>query len=81
MGAASVFTVRTGSRRAAMLFSVGANAAHGMRRTNADKRRAVETLLADAEWAAWSDNQIAKACGVSDHFVGALQTYLRSDRR
>jgi hypothetical protein len=27
-----------------------ANAAHGQRRTNADKRKAVITLLEDAEW-------------------------------
>lgn len=47
--------VREGSRRDAVLFSVGANAAHGLRRTNADKRRAVETLLRDAEWARWSN--------------------------
>lgn len=45
--------VRTGTLRDAVLYSVGANAAHGLRRSNAGKRRAVETLLADAEWAAW----------------------------
>ena len=32
--------------------------------TNADKRRAVETLLNDAEWATWSDREIARQCGV-----------------
>jgi hypothetical protein len=63
--------VRTGSKRDAVLFSVGANAAHGLRRTNADKRRAVETLLADAEWVTWSDSAIAKACAVSDKTVAA----------
>src|SRR5215207_11626412 len=31
--------VRQGTRRDAILFSVGANASHGMRRTNEDKRR------------------------------------------
>src|SRR6476661_4358033 len=42
--------VRPGTKRDAILFSVGANASHGLRRTNEDKRRAVMTLLNDAEW-------------------------------
>ena len=52
--------VRQGTRRDAVLFSAGANAVHGLRRSNADKRRAVETLLNDEEWRAWSDNEIAR---------------------
>ena len=35
--------VREGNQRDAILHGVGANAAHGLRRTQADKRRAVET--------------------------------------
>jgi hypothetical protein len=58
--------VRQGTRRDAVLYSVGANTTHGLRRTNADKRRAVMTLLDDEEWSKWSDSQIAKACAV-DH--------------
>jgi ParB-like chromosome segregation protein Spo0J len=42
--------VKQGTRRDAVLYSVGANATHGLRRSNADKRRAVETLLTDTEW-------------------------------
>lgn len=68
--------VREGTRRDAVLFSVGANASHGLRRTNEDKRRSVQTLLDDAEWAAWSDNQIAKACGVSNHLVADVKAAL-----
>jgi ParB-like nuclease domain len=56
--------VRQGSRRTAVLHAVGANAAHGLRRTNADKRRAVYTLFQDAEWANWSDNKIGQLCKV-----------------
>jgi len=63
--------VRPGTKRDAILFSVGANASHGLRRTNEDKRRAVMTLLNDAEWSKWSDNAIAKACAVSDKTVTA----------
>jgi len=51
--------VRQGHRRDAILHSVGANAAHGLRRTNADKRRAVEILLRDEEWSGWSNVVIA----------------------
>ena len=40
----------TGTQRDAVLYSVGANAAHGLRRSNADKRRAVERLLRDDVW-------------------------------
>lgn len=66
--------VRQGTKRDAVLFSVGANAAHGLRRTNEDKRRAVMTLLNDAEWAKWSDREIAKQCGVSHPFVAAIRS-------
>ncbi len=65
--------VRQGTQRDAVLFSAGANAAHGLRRTNADKRRAVERLLADKEWSKWSDRKIAEACGVTHPFVGKLR--------
>lgn len=65
--------VRQGSQRDAILYSVGANASHGLRRTNDDKRRAVDRLLRDTEWGAKSDRWIAEKCGVSDPFVGKLR--------
>lgn len=65
--------VRDGTKRDALLYSVGANATHGLRRTNADKRHAVMTMLGDSEWAKWSDRQIAKACGVTHPFVAKLR--------
>ena len=64
--------VRQGSQRQAVLFSVGANASHGLRRTNDDKRRAVLTLLNDAEWSAWPQTKIAQACGVSQQLVSKV---------
>jgi len=66
-------TIKQGTRRDAILNSVGANATHGLRRTNADKRRAVETLLSDEEWSQWSNRAIAKQCGVSPAFVDKLR--------
>lgn len=65
--------VSEGGRRDALLYSVGANAAHGLRRTNADKRRAVERLLRDGQWRKWNDSQIARAAGVSHEFVRGLR--------
>lgn len=65
--------MRQGGYRDAVLFAVGANATHGLRRTNADKRRAVSRLLDDQEWAEWSDNEISKKCGVSQPFVSKMR--------
>ena len=65
--------MRQGTRRDAVLHSVGANAQHGLRRTNADKRRAVETLLRDEEWSGWSDSEIARRCGVSHPTVAKVR--------
>jgi hypothetical protein len=71
--------LRHGTRRDAVLFSVGANAAHGLRRTNADKRRAVIRLLSDPEWSKWSNREIARHCAVTEGFVrrikGELSAY------
>lgn len=64
--------IHQGDKRAAILHSVGANASHGLRRTNADKRRAVETMLRDDEWASWPQTKIAKHCGVSREYVSRL---------
>lgn len=65
--------VRDGTLRDAILHSVGANATHGLRRSNEDKRRAVLTLLRDPEWQQWSDREIAKACDVSRFLVATLK--------
>ena len=68
--------VRSGTRRDAVLYAAGANADHGLRRTNADKRRAVETLLHDGEWVEWSNREIARRCRVSEGFVRILREEL-----
>ena len=65
--------VRQGTRRDAILYSVGANASHGLRRTNADKRRAVLRLLGDEEWGGWSDREIARRCEVSAPLVARVR--------
>lgn len=53
----------------ASALSVGTNAAHGLPRTNADKRHAVLLLLKDEEWGQWSSHEIARRCAVSHTFV------------
>jgi ParB-like nuclease domain len=68
--------VKQGSRRDAILESVGANAAHGLRRTNADKRQAVLTLFQDPEWANWSDRSIAKRTNTTHPFVAKIRAGL-----
>ena len=68
--------VREGTARDAILHGVGANASHGLRRTQADKRRAIETLLRDPEWANWSDRQIAKVAKVDHKTVGNFRLEL-----
>lgn len=68
--------VHQGSQRDAILYSTGANAEHGLRRNNADKRRSVDVMLRDPQWATWSDREIARQCRVSNHFVSAMRQEL-----
>ena len=66
--------VRPGTRRDAILHSLGANSDHGLRRTNADKRHAVTIMLEDEEWSGWSDREIARACSVDHKTVGRIRS-------
>jgi ParB-like chromosome segregation protein Spo0J len=61
--------VRAGTFRDAQRFALSANAKHGERRTNADKRRAVEAALLDEEWGKLSDRAIAQLCGLDSSLV------------
>ena len=70
-----------GDRRAAMLDACGDNADHGLKRSNADKRRAVETLLADPEWGSRSDRWIADTARAPLPFVGSPSAPFRPSRR
>jgi hypothetical protein len=56
-------------------FALAANAAHGLKRTNADKRRSVELAL--AEWPNLSSRELAKICAVSDMMVGEIRNQLQ----
>jgi ParB-like chromosome segregation protein Spo0J len=61
--------ITEGTQRDAVLLACGANAEHGLKRSNADKRKAVETLLADKQWGKKSQRWIADMCAVSETYV------------
>lgn len=72
--------MRQGGLRDAILHSVGANATHGLRKTNADKRRAVGILLEDELVSIdpetgnpWSNREIARRCAVDEWLVRKLR--------
>lgn len=66
--------IRQGARRDALLFAAGANSSHGLRRSNADKRRAV--LLVLAAFPKLSDRKIGETCGVDNKTVAAARRSL-----
>lgn len=68
--------VRDGTQADAQLFSYSANTGHGLRRSNADKRKAVLGTLSHPATNDWSDNKVAKHCGVSVPFVGTVRASL-----
>jgi DNA modification methylase len=71
------FNVRKGARKDAVLFAVGANVQHGLRRTNADKKNAVMMLLSDATFAKLSDREIARRCAVTHPFIASVRAELK----
>jgi hypothetical protein len=77
--------VHQGTQRDAVLYSVGANAGHGLRRTNADKRKAVLTMLTDPNvchdesGTPWSDLAISRRCCVSAPFVAKMRASCQED--
>lgn len=64
--------VKQGTRRDAILYSVKANALHGLRRTMADIERAVLMLKDDAEWSQWPQGKVAEVVGCSRATVNRI---------
>ena len=62
--------VRQGTQSDAQWFSYSVNQAHGLRRTNEDKQRAVVAALSHPNATGLSDRAIAEHCGVSNRMVG-----------
>lgn len=69
--------VGAGNREYALWRSTGANKTHGLRRSNADKRRATEQALLAAPDR--SDREIAYHVGVSAPTVGKIRKELEAD--
>lgn len=65
--------VHMGEKYAGFLYSLKANAAHGLQRTNEDKRHGVLKLLEDFEYIDKSDREIAAICAVSHTFVSKVR--------
>lgn len=61
--------IRKGGLRDATIYNAGSDKAHGLNKSNADKRKAVEYLLADDEWSSCSGRTIARHVGCSAPFV------------
>lgn len=66
-------TVKKGTVRDALTYSLGANSEHGLRRTYRDKRNVVEIALKDKEISEKSDRAIAGICKVSHNFVSTVR--------
>ena len=66
--------VRKGSKADALKFALGCNAHHGLRRTNADKRHAVELALKEFRKA--SSLVISQMCLVSEELVKGVSKQL-----
>ena len=72
-----IVEVRQGDRNAAILNAMASNQSHGLKRTHADKRRAVtQTLKIVPEW---SDRKIAEHLGVNNTFVGDVRREVHPD--
>ena len=69
--------LRPGGRVEALKHALSANALHGLKRSNADKRRCVEIAL--KEFADLSSRAIAEMCGVSTDLVIAVRPEQVSD--
>jgi hypothetical protein len=68
--------VHNGDAKAALAFALKANQQHGLRRTNADKRKSVDIAL--QLWPDLSSRGIADLCGVGDGLVNERRQVLES---
>jgi hypothetical protein len=65
--------VIAGTMLDAILTAAGSNAEHGVRRTNADKQRAVAMVLSLPGYSERSDREIARLCAVTHPFVASCR--------
>jgi len=72
--------VGAGNHLYAVEKAIGANASHGLRRSTADKTRAVEMALNHPELAKESDRALATRCAVSHRFVSKIRASLGKEK-
>lgn len=65
--------VKTGTRRDAMYFNLGSNGKHGLKRSNADLRKAIERMIKDPEWSKLTNTKIAEHLNTSPQVVGGYR--------
>lgn len=68
--------VRKGTLWDAIQLAAGANGHHGLRRTNADKRKAVKMIMGRDEAKGFSDRKVAEICAVEHHLVADVRKQL-----
>ena len=74
-------TVKRGDKQAALHFALGANYAHGLRRTNADKRKSVMMAMNAAEYDGMTLREMGELCNVSRMLVSDIkQEFLEKDK-
>lgn len=74
-----VCEVHEGKMIDALMYALGANHGHGLRRTNKDKRHAVEMALKDPEISRYSQEEIADICRVTRQTVNRIHNQLVAD--
>jgi hypothetical protein len=80
LGRTQILSIRRpGTIREAILCALKKNSHHGLRRSSADKRKAVLIALSDEEWSSWSNVEIASRCGVDEGNVRNVKKLLSSE--
>lgn len=72
--------VTNGTHSEAQKYSFGVNDKHGLKRNNADKRKAVLRAFRHEECSSWSDREIANICNVSKFLVAKIRKDLGEEK-
>ncbi len=78
IGTPLTVNVRPGTKQDAEWLALTANQKHGLRRSQADKRRIVQLALKHPNGVNLSNREIARHCGVSDKTVGKIRKELET---
>ena len=68
---------QAGTFEDAFRLSLGANSSHGLPRTRADLRRAIERALNNPQYREWSNRKIAELCGTTHKTVESVRKRLQ----